>query len=138
MFIFIVNVHHQGRSHFPLSTLEADIKEQHRGAWVAQSVKHPTLDLSSRRDLEVRGIEPCLVSALIVQNLLGVHSLPFSLPLPNRVLSLSLSLDNIGAQGPSEPGPALWVVMDQWPAHSGPHCTRSGADTGSLRQKKTE
>ena len=31
-----------------------------RGAWVAQLVKHPTLDFSSRYDLMVHGIEPCV------------------------------------------------------------------------------
>ena len=29
-----------------------------QGAWVAQSVKRPTLDFSSGHDLTVRGIEP--------------------------------------------------------------------------------
>ena len=29
-----------------------------RGAWVAQSVKHPTLNCGSGPDLTVRGIEP--------------------------------------------------------------------------------
>ena len=31
----------------------------YRGAWVAQSVKRPTLDFSSGHDLTVRGFEPC-------------------------------------------------------------------------------
>ena len=32
------------------------------GIWVAQSVKHPTLDFDSGRGLTVRGIEPALGS----------------------------------------------------------------------------
>ena len=35
-------------------------KSLQRGAWVAQSVKRPTLDLDSGHDLEVCGIEPCI------------------------------------------------------------------------------
>ena len=34
-----------------------------RGAWVAQSVKHPTLDFCSGRDLVVPKIELCADSA---------------------------------------------------------------------------
>ena len=30
------------------------------GAWVAQSVKHPTLDLGSGHDLTVHGFELCI------------------------------------------------------------------------------
>ena len=30
------------------------------GTWVAQLVKHPTLDFSSGHDLTVCGIEPCI------------------------------------------------------------------------------
>ena len=30
------------------------------GAWMAQSVKHPTPDFSSGHDLTVRGFEPCI------------------------------------------------------------------------------
>ena len=31
---------------------------QKQGSWVAQSIKHPTLDFGSGHDLTVRGIEP--------------------------------------------------------------------------------
>ena len=47
-----------------------------RGAWVAQSVKHPTLDLSSGHDLTVRGLEPCNRFYTENANLLGILSLP--------------------------------------------------------------
>ena len=33
---------------------------EYRGTWMAQSVKHPTLDFSSGHDLTVHGIKPCL------------------------------------------------------------------------------
>ena len=33
-------------------------RRQKRGAWVAQPVKHPTLDFGSGHDLRVRGFEP--------------------------------------------------------------------------------
>ena len=36
--------------------LECKIKT--RGTWVAQSVKHPTLDIGSGRDLTVVSVEP--------------------------------------------------------------------------------
>ena len=32
----------------------------HGGAWLAQSVKHPTLDFGSCHDLTVREFEPCI------------------------------------------------------------------------------
>ena len=62
------------------------------GAWVAQSVKYPTLGLGSGHDLTVRGIEPHV----------GLHAgsgarLGFSLSGPTPImlslcLSVSLSL----------------------------------------------
>ena len=58
-----------------------------RGAWVAQSVKRPTLDLGSGRDLVVCGIEPrvglCADSAKPVWDSLSDP--------PQLALSLSLS-----------------------------------------------
>ena len=70
------------------------------GAWVAQLIKHPTLDFCSGHDLTVCEIEPCVGLCLHWQHgaCLG-FSLPLSLPrLPSlmcaraRSLSLSLSL----------------------------------------------
>ena len=57
------------------------------GAWVAQSVKHPTLDFSSDHDLMVREIKPCI-------RLHADTAKPAwdSLSLPFLCLSLSLSL----------------------------------------------
>ena len=62
----------------------------YRGAWVAQSVKRPTLDFGSGHDLRVHGIEPrvelCDDSA---QPALDSLSPFLSLPLPcSRCLSL--------------------------------------------------
>ena len=34
-------------------------EEARRGTWVAQSVKHPTLDFGSGHDLRVHETEPC-------------------------------------------------------------------------------
>ena len=34
--------------------------EHDRGAWLAQSVRHPTLDFGSGPDLTVCGFEPCI------------------------------------------------------------------------------
>ena len=65
--------------------------KQPRGAWVAQSVKRPTLDLSPGHDLTVCEFEPPLGSALTAWSLLGTLSLPLSLPLP-CLLTLTLSL----------------------------------------------
>ena len=69
-----------------------------RGAWVAQLVQHPTpmaLDFGSGYDHTVCELEPqspMLGSALTVWNLLGIISLPLSMPFPLFALSLSLSL----------------------------------------------
>ena len=54
---------------------------------MAQLVEHPTLDFGSGHDLVVRGLSPTSSSALTVQSVLGILSLPASLS-----LSLSLSL----------------------------------------------
>ena len=35
------------------------LKTQGRGAWVVQSIKHPTLDFGSGHDLTISEIEPC-------------------------------------------------------------------------------
>ena len=58
------------------------------GTWVAQLVKHPTLDFGSDRDLPVRGIKPHL-RLWIAQSLLGI--LPLLSAPPLCTLSLSLS-----------------------------------------------
>ena len=64
-----------------------------RGAWVAQSVKHPPLDLSSGHDLTVGEFEPTWGSTLMVRILLGILSLlPCTPPLLVRALSPSPSL----------------------------------------------
>ena len=64
-----------------------------KGAWVAQSVKCPTLDFGSGHNLMVHEIQPCVSSALIAWSLLGILSLPFYLPFPlSRSLSPCLSL----------------------------------------------
>ena len=53
------------------------------GSWVAQSVKGPTPDFGSGHDLtQFMSLSPTLGSALSVQSLLGILSLPLSLPLP--------------------------------------------------------
>ena len=61
------------------------------GAWMAQSVKHPTLDFGSGHDLRVREFKPhvrlCSGSELTMRSLLGILSL-----CPFCILSLSLSL----------------------------------------------
>ena len=64
---------------------------------VAQSVKHLTLDFGSGHDLPVPEIEPPSGSVLIAWSLLGILSVPLSVPPPclyshARSLSLSLSL----------------------------------------------
>ena len=63
----------------------------HQGPWVAQLVKQPTLDFCSGHDLTVPEFQPHVAdSALRVQSLLGILSLPLSLPL-SCFLFLSLS-----------------------------------------------
>ena len=62
-----------------------------RGAWVAQLVKHPTLDFSSGHDLSVSGSEPCTALCTdSVQPAWDSLSPPLS-ALPPFALSLSLS-----------------------------------------------
>ena len=68
------------------------VPNQDKGAWVAQSVKHPSLDLSSGHDLMVREFEPrirlCADSAEPAWD-----SLTPSLSAPSpHALSLSVSL----------------------------------------------
>ena len=60
-----------------------------RGAWLAQSLKQPTLDFGSGRDLTVREFEPHIGLCAHSVSLLGILCLPVSLPLP---ASLSLAL----------------------------------------------
>ena len=49
---------------------------------MARSVKHPTLDFGSGRDLMFVGSSPVWGSALTAWSPLGILSLPPSLPLP--------------------------------------------------------
>ena len=53
--------------------------KQQRGAWVAQSVKRPTRRFGS---VTVPEFEPRINSVLTAWSLLGILSLPLSLPLP--------------------------------------------------------
>ena len=53
-----------------------------RGAWVAHSIKHPTLDFGSGHDLMVHAMELHIkLSTVSGESELG-FSLPLSLPLP--------------------------------------------------------
>ena len=66
----------------------------HRGAWVAQSVKHPILDFSSGHNLAVCELEPH-VRLHAVRSEPAWNSLCLSLcicPSPVHTLALSLSL----------------------------------------------
>ena len=64
------------------------------GAWVAQSVKHLTLDLSSGHDLRVVRSSPGLGSVLSMEP--AYDSLPLSAPLPlMHALSLSLKKESV-------------------------------------------
>ena len=70
------------------------------GAWVAQSVKCPTLDFCSVHDLMIRGFEPCIGlqadSTKPVWDSLSPLSLSLSLSLSAPLLLvLSLSLSKI-------------------------------------------
>ena len=60
-------------------------------AWVAPSVKCPTLDFGSGHDLKIREWSPTSVSALTAWSLLGILSVPLSC-LCAHVCALSLSL----------------------------------------------
>ena len=67
-----------------------------RGAWVAQMVKHGTLDFSSGHDLTVRGFEPCVglcADGSEPGACFGI-CVSLSLPLPHSC-SVSLSLSKI-------------------------------------------
>ena len=67
-------------------------RTQAGGAWVAQSVKHLTLDFDSGHDLEVRGFEPQVgVCADSVEPAQDSLFLSLSLSAPSLLL-LSLSL----------------------------------------------
>ena len=59
------------------------------GTWVAQSVKCPALDFGSGHDLCFVRSSPTSGFVLTVGSLLGVLSLPLSLPPPLLVLCLS-------------------------------------------------
>ena len=64
-----------------------------QGTWVAQSVRHLTLDFGSRHDLAVRRSSPASGSVLSAQSLLGI--LPLSLSLcPSLAFSLSKKKKN--------------------------------------------
>ena len=56
-------------------------KKKKRGTWVALSVKRPTLDFGSGRDLLVHGIEPRANSAKSAWDFLSYPSLSASPPL---------------------------------------------------------
>ena len=74
---------------------KAILKKKSRATWVAQSVKHLTLEFSSGHDLMVMGLSPASGCELTAQSLLGSLSLPLSLPLTHfciRALSLTHSL----------------------------------------------
>ena len=63
-----------------------------RGAWVAQSVKHLTLDFSSGHDLTVHEIEPRVGLCTDRVEPAWILSLPLFLPLP-RFFSLFLKIN---------------------------------------------
>ena len=56
-----------------------------------QSVELPALDFSSGHDLMVRGIEPGIGSVLTARSLLGIPSLPLSLPVSSCSLTHAFS-----------------------------------------------
>ena len=66
------------------------LKNVSRGAWVAQSVKYPTLGFGSGHDLTVREFQPRVGHYADSAEPAWDFSLPLSLPLPSLV-SLSLS-----------------------------------------------
>ena len=64
------------------------------GMWVAQLVKHLTLDFSLGHDLPVHAFEPC--TGLCAENVEAALSLPLSLSAPTLLTpSLSLSLSKL-------------------------------------------
>ena len=68
-------------------------KQLNRSIWVAQSVKHPTLDLGSGHDLMAPEIEPHIRLCADSKNLPGILCLLLSLPLP-CLCAVSLFLKN--------------------------------------------
>ena len=52
-----------------------------QGAWVAQLVKHLTLDFGSSYNVTVLGLSPTSGSVLTVRSLIGILSLPLCVPL---------------------------------------------------------
>ena len=54
--------------------------QQWWAAWVAQLMKHLTLDFGSGHDLMVRGIKPCMGSLWTAQSFLGVLFPSLSVP----------------------------------------------------------
>ena len=83
---FISNTTFSYCSYFKIcycQTIES--KNKNRGTWVAQSIKHPTLDFSSGHDLTVVRLSPTLSSTLSMES--AWDSLSLFLPL---LLSLSL------------------------------------------------
>jgi len=72
--------------------LKRENKESKRGLWVAQSVKHPTLDFGSGHDLRVVRSSLCWTPCS-VGSLLEILTLPLPLPLPLLVVSLSLKMN---------------------------------------------
>ena len=67
------------------------IQSRIRGAWAAESVKHPTPDFGSGHDLTVHGIEDC-VSLCADSVEPGWDSLSPSLPAPPGLMLITLSL----------------------------------------------
>ena len=77
---------------FPRGAKPSPVENHCGGAWVTQSVKHPTLDFSSGHDLTFRKVETHI--RLCTDSMEPAWDSPFpslSLPLPSS-LSLSLSL----------------------------------------------
>ena len=71
------------------------MKSKGRGAWMAQSVEHPTLDFGSAHAPRVKGSSPTSGYVLILESAWDSLSLFLSAPLLltcNHVRSLSLTL----------------------------------------------
>ena len=84
-------------------------KEKDRGAWVAQSVKHLTLDFSLGRDLRIMRSSSTSDSGYWVWSLLKNLSLPLPLPNPSPLrpppysYAYTLSLKKEKREGQAEP-----------------------------------